>query len=168
MKTTLYMAMTVNGYIAKEDNETSWSDEEWRSFAGFVDQSKNLIIGRKTYELMQEENQFEKVGNPFTVVLSSSDEMAKEGFVFAKSPREALNVLKEKKFQHALIGGGALTNTSFIKQGLVDEIILDIEPMVFGKGINLFSGEDFETRLEFIEMKKLSDSTIQLRYGVKR
>ncbi|MDP2630172.1 MAG: dihydrofolate reductase family protein [Candidatus Uhrbacteria bacterium] len=168
MKTTLYMAMTVNGFIAKEDDETPWSEEEWRSFAGFVEQSRNLIIGRKTYELMREANQFEKIGNPFAVVLSGSEEEVKEGFVFVKSPSDALKALEEKGFDCALIGGGALTNTVFIKQGLIDEIILDIEPMIFGKGITLFAGEDFETRLEFIEMKKLSGNTIQLRYRVKR
>jgi len=49
------MAMSVNGYIAKENGETHWSDEEWRSFSEKVKEFACIIIGRKTYEIMRGE-----------------------------------------------------------------------------------------------------------------
>ena len=83
-----------------------------------------------------------------------------------KSPKDALDILKKDKFSKALVAGGGTLNTSFIKENLVDEIIIDVEPKILGKGIKLFSDDDFESNLELIRTKKLSNNEIQLRYKV--
>jgi dihydrofolate reductase len=168
MKVMLYMATTVNGYIAKENDETPWSNEEWMSYSKFAKDVGNLVIGKRTYEIMEKDNTFAEMGSPFTVVVTSEDFAHNSNFALAKSPKEALKILEGRGFAKALIGGGGILNASFMKENLVDEVYLDIEPMVFGKGIKLFSGEDFDTKLEFIEMKKLSKNVIQLHYKIKK
>ena len=55
-----------------------------------------------------------------------------------------------------------------MKENLIDEIILDVEPLIFGKGIKLFSEGNFEAKLELLEVRKISDNVVQLRYKVKR
>ena len=55
-----------------------------------------------------------------------------------------------------------------MKEKLVNEIILDIEPLLFGKGIKLFADEDFEAKLELVEVKNLSKNTLQVKYDVKK
>ena len=57
-------------------------------------------------------------------------------------------------------------NTAFAKLGLIDEVILNVEPIIEGKGIPLFKPEVFELKLELIEMKKSKGKTIQLHYKV--
>ncbi len=168
MQVILYMATSVNGYIAKENNETPWSDEEWQSFSKFVKEVRNIVIGRNTYEIMKESDEFSKIGNPFTVVVSKEDFAHNSNFAVAKSPKEALKILKEKNFARALVAGGGMLNSSFMKEKLVDEIYLDVEPLVFGKGIKLFSDNDFDAKLELIGAKSLSKNTIQLHYRVPR
>src|SRR3990167_1577218 len=106
MKTTLYMAMTVNGYIAKENGDAPWSDAVWNSYYEIAKQFPCLILGRRTYEIMNEIEEFEKIGNPFTAVLTHIDQSAEERFVFVKSPAEAIEVLEGKGFDRVLIGGG--------------------------------------------------------------
>ena len=54
MKVVLYMAMSVNGCIAKENNETPWSDAVWESYYKIAKQFKAIILGRKTYEIMKD------------------------------------------------------------------------------------------------------------------
>jgi len=49
---------------------------------------------------------------------------------------------------------------------LIDEIYIDVEPRVFGRGIPLFNGNDFDANLKLLETKKLSDNEIQLHYQV--
>ena len=166
MQVILYMATTVNGYIAKENNETPWSDEEWQHFSKFVKEIKNIIIGRNTYEIMKERDEFSKIGNPFTVVVSKEDFAHNSNFAIAKSLKKALKILKEKKFAKALVAGGGMLNSSFMKEKFVDEIYLDVEPLVFGKGIKLFSDNDFDAKLELIETKSLSKNSIQLHYKI--
>ena len=166
MQVILYMATTVNGYIAKENDETPWSDEEWLSFSRFVKEVKNIVIGRRTYEIMKSNDEFGKIGNPFTVVVSKEDFAHNSNFAIAKSPKEALKILEEKGFAKALVTGGGMLNSSFMKENLIDEIYLDIEPLVFGKGIKLFSDNNFDAKLELIETKSLSQNTIQLHYRI--
>lgn len=163
MKVVLYMAITANGYIAKGNNETPWSNEEWESFSSIVKKIGNLVIGRKTFEIMNQGNEFQKIGNPFTVIVSNKENNNSN---FVESPEDAIELLKEKGFSEILVAGGGKLNSSFMQKGLVDEIYLDIEPFFFGKGIKLFADNEFEAKLELLETKQLSKNTIQLHYRI--
>jgi dihydrofolate reductase len=158
--------MSVNGFIAKENDEAPWSQEIWDSYYHIAKKFKSIVLGRKTYEIMKEANEFEKIGNPFITVITSKNYKSTENTVFVKSPTEAIALLKHKGFSEALLAGGSQLNTSFMKENLVDEIYLDIEPVVFGKGISLFSEGDFDKKLKLIESKKISDNVVQLHYKV--
>jgi len=74
--------------------------------------------------------------------------------------------LREKGIDEAMLGGGGKTNAIFMKEGLINDLIIDIEPLVFGEGIGLFDGADFEKKLVFKSVRKISDKVIQLHYGV--
>jgi len=159
--------MTANGMIATEKGDAPWSDVIWEGYYKIAKQFKAVILGRKTYELMKEANEFQKIGSPFTVVVSRGSKKADSKTAFVKSPKDAMKLLKEMKFDKVMIGGGGKLNASFMKENLVDEIILDIEPMIFGKGIELFNdAPDFRSDLQLIKVKKLSDNEIQLHYKV--
>lgn len=159
------MAITANGFIAKRNGETPWSNEEWFSFSEKVKEIKNLVIGRKTFEIMKVENEFQKIGNPFTVIVSCEEGNGSD-YNVVDSPERALELLKEKGFERALIAGGGLLNSSFLQKGLIDEMYLDIEPFVFGSGITLFAENNHEAKLELLSTKQLSRDTIQLHYKV--
>ncbi len=161
------MAQTVNGYIAKENDETPWSKPIWGSYYKIANQFKAIILGRRTYEIMKQVNEFSKINNPFVVVLSNEAKQYSE-VPFVSSPQEAVKLLKSKNFKEVLVGGGSKLNASFMKAGLIDEIILDIEPLILGKGIKLFADEDFEVKLKLIKTNKLSDNIIQLHYKIKK
>ena len=163
MNVVLYMATTVNGYIAKKDGETSWSDEEWKSFSAMVERSGNLVIGRKTFEVMTTNDEFRKLGNPYVLVVSH---IAKQQANFVLSPEDAIALLKEKGFSTVLVGGGSELNSSFMRKGLIDEIYVDIEPFLFGTGIKLFAEDTFERQLRLLDSKKLSEHTLQLHYEI--
>lgn len=167
MKLVLYIAQTVNGYIAKENDETPWSKQIWDSYYKIANQFKAIILGRRTYEIMKQVNEFDKINNPFVIVLSNEVKQHSE-IQFVKSPQEAIKLLKSKNFKEVLVGGGSKLNASFMKAGLIDEIILDIESLILGKGIKLFADEDFEVKLKLIKTSKLSDDIIQLHYKIKK
>jgi len=168
MKVTLMMATAANGYIAKENDETPWSDAEFKSFHAFVKKRKNIIVGRRTYELMKSANDFKECGNPFVVVMANHPrDLSKEMNVqYSASPMDALEIMKAKGFKEVLLGGGSYTNATFLREGLIDEIIIDIEPFIFGKGIKLFAESQQELKLELIKTEKLSKDTIRLHYNV--
>ncbi len=172
MKVVLYMATTANGLIAKEDDDTSWVTEtEWTSFSGMIKKHGNMIIGRRTYEVMLNNDEFNKSGlNKIKTMVLTNNKSIKihnPKFVYiAKSSQDALEILKKHKFRTAMVCGGGGLNSSFMRENLVDEIYLDIEPLVFGRGIRLFAEDNFETNLKLIGTKKLSKNEIQLHYKV--
>jgi len=159
------MAITANGMIATSDDDTPWSKKEFESFHSMVRKHKNITVGRKTYELMKEANDFKNCGNPFTVVLSRHNNKSNDA-IFVSTPKAALKIMASKGFREVLIEGGAKANTAFLSENLVDEIILDIEPMIFGKGINLLAESNVSKRLKLLGIRKFSANELQVHYKV--
>ena len=54
----LYMAISVDGFIAGQDSETPWSEEEWVAFQEFVKSCDYCIMGSTTYDIMRKDNSF--------------------------------------------------------------------------------------------------------------
>lgn len=169
MKVILYMGITPNGYIAKEDGDSEWTSDE--DLEGFYQQSKaagNVIMGKNTHEMTIKYGYF-PFPDAINIVMTHQKVENKWGdrAIFTdKPPKEVLKMLEGKGFTTAFIAGGGHINSSFMKEGLIDEIYLDVEPLVFGKGIQLFAPEDFEYELELLGVKKLSKNTVQLHYRV--
>lgn len=168
MKTILYMAMTANGYIAKKDDNTSWiSNKEWDSYSAMIRKVGYMIIGHRTYDILTKQPEFNELKDVKIVVVSHQDfKTLANNHLTARTPQEALGLLKDS--DEVVVAGGGQINSAFIKEGLIDEIYLDIEPIVFGKGIQLFAPEDFEYQLELLETTKLDANIIQLHYAVKK
>lgn len=169
MKVILYMATTVNGFIAKENDDTTFvSDVEWESLQKMVRRTGDIIIGTRTYEIMSKGNELAKLDGLKAVVVVSdgSFKTSSPNHFVVNSPKEALALLEREGFREALVAGGGKLNASFMEENPIDEIYLDIEPVALGKGIKLFAEKDFERKLELIGTKKLSPHELQLHYRV--
>lgn len=169
MKIIIVMAQTIDGKIAKDAkhgaNWTSKADKK-----AFVEETKKhgvIIMGSST---------FDTIGRPLpgllNLILTSKPEKyqnkEEKGVLefVSGSPKEIVEILEKRGFNSAALGGGAKTNSAFLKAGLVDEILLTIEPLVFGKGINFTQGTELDLKLELIEQTKLDENSIQLRYKI--
>jgi dihydrofolate reductase len=169
MKVRIFMAQTVNAKTARKTGEEDFlSPMNWQEFKQVAENTGAFTVGRKTYEAVREWK-----GKGFRdidaerIVLSRKEEFEPgEGYIKASSPDEAVEAAKEKDLDSLLVTGGASVNTSFMKAGLVDEIILDIEPHVLGEGLNLFAEGDFEQKLELEEARELEEDIVQLRYSL--
>ena len=163
------MGISINGYIAKEDGDSEWTSEE--DLRGFYEQSKNagnIIMGRNTYLAVSKSGYF-PFPDALNIVVSHQQIENKWGdrvFITNKAPKEIIEILKQKGFTATFLAGGGQLNASFAKENLIDEIYLDVEPLVLGKGIKVFADGDFEFELELFETKKLNPNTIQLHYKV--
>lgn len=167
MKTILYMTLTANGFFGQADETHPIRKEILDNFRQSVGKIGNLIIGRRTYDLMRDQNAQGGFSGIKVVIVSHSPLQA-EGVSVAASPHEALQHLEQKGFDTALVGGGAQLDSAFLSQGLVDEIFLNLEPFAVNKGIMLVMGEGSEANLQLIGTAKLSDNIIQLHYRVNK
>ena len=168
MKVVLYMAISANGYIAKEDDNTSWiSKEEWDSYSQAVRKAGCLIIGRRTYNILTKQPEFSEFKDVKLVAVSKQKfNLVAANHLIASSPKEALKALDS--FDEVIVAGGSILNASFLEGDFVDEIYLDIEPIVFGKGIKLFSDSRFEKNLKLLGTKEISENELQLHYKIEK
>src|SRR3990167_2639618 len=166
MKVILYMTITANGYIARENDDVDFaSDAEWDRFRAIANRIGNMIIGRRTYDVMKRDNQFSDLENVRKVVLTHETTTESKNIIFTdKQPKEILRHLESLGFNEVLVAGGGICNTNFMVENLVDEIYLDIEPVILGRGIKLFADDNFEINLELIEIKELTNNEVQLHY----
>lgn len=172
MKVILFMAVSLNGIIARENNEEDFlSDDNWITFAKLVNDTGCVIWGRRTHEVVKkwEQKFHDQIRNVKKVIVSGSGNVGiGEDYVLAKSPEEALSALDKDGFEQVIISGGSVLNTSFAKAGFIDEVIVNVEPVMVGKGIPLFSPDNFELQLELLEISKISKNIIQLHYKVNK
>lgn len=169
MKTTLYMAVSADGFIARNDDSTPWSDEEWAAFLSEVRSVGNMIIGRRTFDsIIERASTLEEYGEAVLVVVSKAmrESVSYPTVSFVDTPEEALRLLGKKGFSCSLVAGGATLNAAFLQSGLVDTLVLDVEPRLLGSGLRLFAGEVPERDLRLDEVRNLSDQSVQLRYSV--
>lgn len=170
MKVILWMAMSVNGIIATNDGgEDFLSHENWENFVKDVKKVGCLIWGRKTYEAVKKWESsylepFEKIVK--VIVTSDSNYKLDEGYILASSSEEALEILKKRGFDTVILTGGSKNNCSFAKLGLIDEVVVNLEPVILGQGIPLFAPEDFEMKLKLISEEKMGNGILQLKYNV--
>ena len=171
MHTTLFMAQSANGFIARKNGEEDFlSDAHWEDVTYLVKTYGNLIIGRGTYEAVKswgEAMNFDDFTNEIKIVLTNDTNFSVDaGYLIEVSPQNALKRLEANGHKQALIIGPRIA-TSFLQAGLLNELIVNIEPILVGEGKNLFAPAEFTERLTFVSLEKKSNGILQLRYHLK-
>lgn len=169
MKIILMMVMTSDGIVTKSSHtRVDWSSrEDKKSFVMETKKHGAIIMGSKTFETLSG-----PLPHRLNLVLTHSPEKYREKTIpgtlefINGDPKEVITYLENKKYASAVLAGGPKTNASFLQQGLVDELLLTIEPKLFGSGLTLANGADLEISLELLEIKTLNHNTLQLRYKI--
>ncbi len=186
-----YVAATLDGFIAHEDGSFDgfpWDDAFGAAlFADFpetipahlhpTERSRadnqlfdTVLMGRNTYEVGSKAG----ITSPYPTL---------DQYVFSRSMAEspdpqvqlvsenAAEVVRDLKQQSGkavwLCGGGALAATLF-QAGLIDQLIIKLNPVLFGSGIPLFSGGTPVTALELTDHTPFASGHVILHYDVKR
>jgi dihydrofolate reductase len=111
--------------------------------------------------------------NKLRIVLTRTPSKYKKDFIdgsleFSSETPTNLAARLSKKYKRMLLVGGATTSARFLKEELIDEIYLTIEPKVFGTGIPLFAEGSFEADFRLLSIERLNKKgTILLKYKVK-
>lgn len=173
MRVILLAVITLDGKIARNAHELSaWSSrEDKRLFAHVTREAGVVVMGRHTYETMSR-----PLPGRLNVVMTHSPPAiplgAPDGVEFtAEPPQRVLEQLAERGYDTVAVTGGAQIYRAFLEAGLVHELWLTIEPLSFGTGISLFGdapGEPLERRFTLLELRRLGESTLHLRYRVEK
>ena len=86
--------------------------------------------------------------------------------MFRDCPSEALEILRTAGVEEAIIGGGSTVAHSFMKEKLIDSIVIDLQPVAFGQGVPMFREEIDLAQLKLLESRPLNEDALRLRYQV--
>jgi len=97
-------------------------------------------------------------------VLSRTPRPPEGRTVFVKNAQEALAYIAGKGLKRTLVGGGASIALLFLTSRLVNDIILDIDPILMAQGIPLLASMPWTRRPKFVEAKPLGGDCVRLQY----
>lgn len=166
MKTTLYASLTANGHVLVAADRSEIPREILTDFLGHVRRVGNVVIGRRTFDQMDSGDSAGAFAGIDVVVLSRQRSEL-PGAHPAGAPEEALRLLSDRGHAEALIGGGPTAYDAFLERELVDELILNITPVLAGPDSPFLPGSR-PAALQLLETRSLGDGEIQLHYQVSR
>lgn len=169
-KVKVYIAVSLDGYIAHSDGNIDWLDsvarpDEDYGYATFIETIDTVIMGRKTYEkVLSFGGDFPHAGRDCYVLTRT--ERAPDGQVrFYSGPAdELLDQIRSKPGKDIFIDGGSEAIDLFRKKGLVDSYTVSIIPMLLGEGIRLFKESEKELPLKLVEATTFDSGLVQLSY----
>lgn len=173
-KITFGCANSLDNFIARQDGGLDWliwSDEVMPIMNEFWTKVDTVLIGRKTYEvaLVQSKGKKNPYPNIKSYVFSRNWETKKDKdaeIVTTDAVEFVRNLKAQDGKEICLMGGGNFAKTLF-EAGLIDEIGLNIHPILLGSGIPLFLEMKEQINLELIESKILKNGCIVVTYQVK-
>jgi len=167
MKIILLMAVTADGMIARNSMELiDWTGKaDKKYFIHITREAGAMIMGSKTFDTIGKVLPGRK--NVVMTRDKTRTSQASDLIFTSQTPKEILNDLESQGFDSAALIGGSTVNTVFMKENLINEIHLTIVPRLFGKGLSLFK-ESLDMQLELMDMEKIDQGHVLLKYRVKK
>lgn len=162
IKVFIIAAQTADGFIAKDSGHSPFlwtSQEDKKHFVEHTKRAGVVVMGSTTFKTLPRPMK-ERVN----IVYSKSQEF--EGAETTQDdPITLINKLESRGFKEVAICGGSSIYTMFLKAGVVDEIYLTFEPVIFGAGMSVFT-DDINVQLQLIESHATEHGTIFAKYKV--
>ena len=171
-KISLFIATSLDGYIAKPDDDLSFlrlieKEGEDYGYEEFTNTIDTLIVGRRTYDYVLEEigpSHYDNGQRDVYVITRTERPQVGRTIFYTGDITELVKRLKSEKGKNIYCDGGAEIINELLKHDLIDEFIISVIPFLLGDGIKLFKDGRPEQRLEFITAKTFETGLIQLYY----
>ena len=177
MRTVIYgAACSLDGFITGPKGAMDWlhmSPEVGTIMAETWARVDVMLMGRKTWEVaaaMGQGGGGDSVSGITTYLFSRTlkDRPPAGVQVISDYAGEFVRALKKKKGKDILVMGGGELGQSLFEAGVIDEVGLNIHPVLLGSGIPLFLGCGRQIDLEVVECKPLEGGCVYLLYRVRR
>jgi dihydrofolate reductase len=174
-KLSLFIAMSLDGYIAKPNDDLSFlkiveKEGEDYGYSKFTDTIDTLILGRKTYDYVVNEigSSYYDNGDRDVYVITRTERTSTGRTIFYSGDMtELVHRLKAESGKNIYCDGGAEVIDELLKNDLIDELIISVIPILLGNGKRLFKDGRPEQMLEFVSAKSFDTGLTQLHYKRK-
>lgn len=169
-KLLLFIAMSLDGYIAKPDGDISFlslveKEGEDYGYAKFIETVDTVILGRKTYDKILSMGFDLPYGDRNIIVLTRNPHPVTGKITFySGSLSELISNLKSQAGLNIYCDGGAETVHQLLQMDLIDETIVSIIPVLLGDGISLFGKGPQQKNLQLVSTESFRKGLVQLHY----
>ena len=171
MKASVFIATSLDGFIARLDGALDWLPvaPESHGYTEFMATIDALVIGRKTFETVLTFDAWPYGTKPVIVLSTRASELkAPDGAVcdfMAGTPHEIVARLAPRGMKHLYIDGG-VTVTRFLEAGLIQRFIITRIPVLLGGGIPLFGALPRDIRLDHVATRSYPSGLVQSEYVI--
>jgi dihydrofolate reductase len=171
MKTILIFVSTLDGKVTKwgESHVKSWSSPQDQDYYKKTwNESQLIVMGSNTFNA----GAFPSLNHQLIVMTGHPDKYKnskKSGKIefTSESPAKLTDRFKSKGYDQMLVVGGPHVATSFLKEQLIDELWLTLEPKIFGAGANFATDVKLDINLRLLHFEKVNEQgTLITKYAV--
>ncbi|CAI0887775.1 dihydrofolate reductase family protein [Serratia grimesii] len=171
----VFIATSLDGFIARQDGSIDWllqrdTSAEDHGFNAFIADKDMILMGRGTYEKVLTFDSW-----PYDLpVLVLSKQLANEPVPLALegkvrfsnlTPKHALEQLATQNVHHAYVDGGQLIQ-SFLREGLVSDMMITKVPVLLGSGRPLFGSLQHDIDLKLLSSRSFPSGLVQSHYQI--
>lgn len=167
-KVVLFIAMSLDGYIADENGKVDWlvgenpETEAVDTYSEFIKNVDTVIMGWNTYhqvvtELSPDEWIYKDLQS-YVITHRKLNNTDNVNFT-DESPSEIVKKLKLQEGKDIWVCGGATIIHQLIEENLIDEYYITLIPTLLGKGIRLFKNSNQEIKLKLIKTQSYNGMT---------
>ncbi len=172
-KVTFHVANSLDNYIARKDGAIDWILSGEEAASAMTDFWKNIdavVIGRQTYDpVLKNDTPFPTYPGVKNYVLSRALEEGSDRNVeiIREDAAEFVRKLKNQEGKDIFVMGGGLLAKPLFEANLIDEVGVNIHPVLLGSGIPLFHEMSHQIDLELIECTTFKNGCVSATYRVK-
>ena len=178
LKCSVYIAQSLDGFIAKADGDIEWLsqfDDEFGTedygYYAFLESVDVLVMGSHTFEKVLSFLMW-PYDDKHVIVLSSRDleipeDLQDKVTLMNAAPTEVVARLNEAKAEHVYVDGGE-TISRFLAARMIDSLTITTIPLLLGEGRPLFSPMENEIPLQHIETQTYPNGLVKSVYRVAR
>lgn len=168
-KVIVYIATSLDGYIARKDGEIDWllgdgsESQVDNGYKQFFDEVDTVIMGNTTYKQILSWGDYPYKGTKGYVYTTKVGKNTEDVTFTSESPTDLIKRLKSQSGKAIWMVGGAGVLDAFMKEDLIDEYIIAVAPVLIGEGISLFKEKNPEIKLT-LKAVKAFDGFVQSHY----
>ena len=171
MNTSVFVGVSVDGFIARPDGALDWlpaGGGEEHGYEAFMATVDALVIGRNTFDTVLGFEQWPYGDKPVFVLSSRPLGPVPAGAVvehMAGEPADIVSRLAARGIRHAYVDGG-ITVQRFLRAGLIQRLIITRVPVLIGSGIPLFGDLTEDIVLGHVGTRQYATGLVQSEYVV--
>lgn len=172
MSIYVYIAQSLDGYIADKNGEIEWLNDIQNpensdfGFAEFMSKIDAVVMGRNTFEKVQSFGIWPYTKPVFIISTSLRNlpqRYSGKAEILNLKPKQIIEKLEIDGIINLYVDGGKLIQ-SFLSEDLIDELIITSIPVLLGGGIPLFGKLNDYLKFKHQKSEVLNNSLVKSYY----